>query len=163
MKKWNEHMLHQWYIKQRLGVLAHVILSDPPLMSSYPRKPETEKNLMQSQKNPESYQRDEHSVDERDLDFIAVWNPSMLEQLVSSLIRHDWKLTAYFFCSHRNSSAIPIMIMKWYWYLLLFLVMCFFLSPQSCHNKEAVKLGIKWAVGKNRPAEVWLVVLPNEV
>lgn len=54
-------------------------------------------------------------VDERILDFIALWNPSMLEQLVGSLIHHDWKvttrlnsLTPYFFCSHRNPSVIPI-------------------------------------------------------
>lgn len=54
-------------------------------------------------------------VDERILDFIALWNPSMLEQLVGSLMHHDWKvttrlnsLTPCFFCSHRNPSIIPI-------------------------------------------------------
>lgn len=62
---------------------------------------------MQSQKNPESYQRGEHLVDERNLDFIAVWNPSMLEQLVGSLIRNDWKLTTEFFCFSQEFFCYP--------------------------------------------------------
>lgn len=32
-------------------------------------------------------------MDERSADIIAVWNPSMLEQLLGSLMHHDWKVT----------------------------------------------------------------------
>lgn len=132
MKKCNEccyyYRLHQWCIKQlrRAEDITNVTLSDPRLMSSYPRSNRLRDSKIAQREiwcNPEKKERKAvipkrwatSLVDERKLDFIAVWNPNMLEQLVGSLMRGDWKLTtrldfqtSHFFCSHRNLSAIPI-------------------------------------------------------
>lgn len=142
MKKWNEHcyyyLLHQLYIKQlqRTEGIAHVILSDPPLMSSYSQSNKPKKETTERERDTDTDKERERGreiwcnpkktrvipkrwatslVDERNLDFIAVWNPNMLEQLVRSLMHNDWKLTtrldfqtSYFLCSHRNLSVIPI-------------------------------------------------------
>lgn len=135
MKKCNEccyyYRLHQWCIKQlrRAEDITNVTLSDPRLVSSYPwsNKPGTDFETAKShrEKSDAILKKKRKAVipkrwatslvDERKLDFIAVWNPNMLEQLVGSLMRGDWKLTtrldfqtSHFFCSHRNLSTIPI-------------------------------------------------------
>lgn len=86
------------------GGSTDVIPSDLQIMISLPqifssdlradyKATETERNLMQSSEKsviPEGWAT---SADERNLDFISVWNPSIMEQLVGSLIRTDWKLT----------------------------------------------------------------------